>query len=436
MENISYLYGLFLSSAGISTDSRSIVPGSLFFALKGENFDGNKFASKALESGAAYAIVDDPEVQQGKNHILVKDVLYTLQQLAMYHRKQFNIPVFALTGSNGKTTTKELITKVLSVKYNVLSTTGNLNNHIGVPLTILKIDNTIQAAVIEMGASAPGEIMTLAKIAQPTAGLVTNVGKAHLLGFGSFEGVRKTKGELYDYIAQTGGTALYNTDNPITKEMAASRGNLAAIPYGASISGSRILETTPQEPYLRVLMGTGETLNTKIIGSYNIDNILAALAVGELYKCDRLLSIKAIESYIPSNNRSQLVKGENNNLVVDAYNANPTSMKAALENFESMKTSAKGVVLGDMLELGKDSAKEHLEILRMLENMNMDHIFLVGKEFAQAAQGYSYYQKRALITENSLQLKDYLDNHKTKGVTYLIKGSRGIRLERIIESLS
>lgn len=435
MNTIENLYKLFLQSTGVSTDSRSIAPGSIFFGLKGDTFDGNQFALKALEEGAAYAVTEDRSLAGNSQIIITDDTLKTLQQLAAHHRRELGIPVFGLTGSNGKTTTKELITAVLSTKYRVVSTTGNLNNHIGVPLTILKIDKSAQMAVIEMGASGPGEIEMLCSICQPDTGLITNVGKAHLLGFGSFEGVKKTKGELYDYLANNGGTVLYNGMNSHLCEMVALRQVSNKIEYGLKAQGANILPVTAENPFLRIELSSGRVINTNLIGDYNADNVLAALAAGEHAGTDAELSAQAIEAYVPSNNRSQFVKANFNTLIVDAYNANPTSMKAALDNFLKIESSQKGLIIGDMLELGEYSADEHKGVLELIKKMNPGLMFFVGAEFRGAAQGDDYFSQRALFFENSAQLRDYLAENRPESVLFLIKGSRGTRLEKVLEVL-
>lgn len=445
--DIQKLYELFLNSTGVSTDSREIKPGSIFFALKGENFNGNKFAADALKEGAIYAVVDEPSdsVDPSDSHdpsdsrdpriIVTDNVLETIQKLAAHHRRVLGIPVVALTGTNGKTTTKELIAAVLSTKYKVCSTTGNLNNHIGVPLTILKMDSTTSMGVIEMGASGPGEIALLSSIAQPDTGLITNVGKAHLLGFGSFEGVKKTKGELYDYLEKSSGTALYNKDNEHLCGMIAQRANLHTIPYGITVQGAEILETSAANPFLRLKLPGGRIINTHLIGSYNTDNVLAALAVGEFLETDPELSIAAIENYTPSNNRSQLVKGKYNTLIVDAYNANPTSMRASLENFRSMDCESIGLIIGDMLELGADSQKEHKGILDFIKEIDPALLFFVGSEFALAAAGDNYFTSKAHFFKDSYELRTHLERETPRNTTLLVKGSRGTRLERVLEVL-
>lgn len=435
MMKIEELYRLFTQSEGVTTDSRAVRPGCIFFALKGNNFDGNDFAAASVEKGASWSVADRAGVA-GEKIILVENALSTLQQLARYHREQLGIPLFALTGTNGKTTTKELVSAVLSAKYKVASTAGNLNNHIGVPLTLLKMDSTTEMAVVEMGASGPGEIRDLCEIARPDMGLITNVGKAHLLGFGSFEGVKKTKGELYDFLEQNGSTALYNIDNPNLCGMIAQRDKLRKVAYGLNYSGARILPASPEEPFLRIALEDGKVVNTQLVGSYNAENVMAALAAAELTGTERNLAIAAIENYKPSNNRSQMVKGKDNLLIVDAYNANPTSMRAALENFRQMEAANKVVIMGDMLELGADSQKEHKEILDIARGINIRYFFFVGSEFRSAAAGDEFYNTRGNFFEDSLRLKEFLEENPLRGNTILIKGSRGTKLEKALEILS
>ncbi len=432
--NIKDLHKLFIDSAGVSTDSRAVSQGSIFFALKGENFDGNDYALNALKEGAAYAVCDKSTIK-GEKIIAVPDTLTTLQDLARYHREWLGLPVFALTGSNGKTTTKELITLVLSTKYNVVSTTGNLNNHIGVPLTLLKLKEETDIAVIEMGASGPGEIEALCNIALPDMGLITNVGKAHLLGFGSFEGVKRTKGELYDALKRRGGRTLYNIDNPHLQEMISQREGLNITRYGVSAMNVTVEESTLERPYLTLRLPTGRVISTHLIGSYNTDNILAALAVGSLYGTDPELSIKAIESYHPSNNRSQLVPGKSNTLIVDAYNANPTSMRAALENFIQMKFPFKGLIIGDMLELGEDSQQEHRQILDIIAGMGVSLMLFAGTEFKIAAGNDPFFASKALFFNTSSDMREYLLQNTPSNMAILIKGSRGTRLEKVTDIL-
>lgn len=432
---IQELYKIFLESSGVCTDSRAITPDSIFFALKGDNFDGNSFAIAALEAGAKYSIVDDTSLPLHNKLIQTDDVLTALQDLARFHRSSLGIPIVGLTGTNGKTTTKELISTVLSTKYRVTSTQGNLNNHIGVPLTILKMSRETQVGVIEMGASAPGEIATLVSISQPDYGLVTNVGKAHLLGFGSFEGVKAAKGELYDYLLKTGGTAIYNADNPNLCKMVEQRQGIKTVLYGLNYQGCKILHTSSVGPFLRMMLHSGEIINTHLIGTYNSDNILAALATGKLFNTDHADSIRAIENYIPSNNRSQLVQGKLNILIVDAYNANPTSMRAALENFSKMERSETSLIIGDMLELGVESQNEHKAILEIIKDIRTNNLFFVGSEFAAAAQDDQMLMNKAMFFKTSLELREYLLENPVANNTFLIKGSRGTQLERILDVL-
>ena len=432
----------------MTTDTRTLKGGEMFFALKGENFDGNEYALKALELGARYAVVnksaavaasDDPRL------VKVDDTLKTLQDLARWHRSMTFVDgkpltVFALTGTNGKTTTKELIREVLSVKYRVTATEGNLNNSIGVPLTLLRINSETQLAVVEMGASHPGDIKELVEIALPNYGLITNVGKAHLLGFGSFEGVKKTKGELYDYLRRTADKVFINVDNPHLCQMASER-NLQSdperpysllLPYGLDYQGGVVLFSDEKHPFLRILCG-GVLINTNLVGSYNADNVMAAIAVGVHFGVSFEDAVKAIEAYVPSNNRSQMTKTENNTLIVDAYNANPTSMAAALENFSNVSAKCRIAMLGDMLELGEDSAAEHKAVVESALSRTFCKVFFVGKEFgavSSVADGSS-----AMFFNTSDELAEYLRANPVKDATVLIKGSRGTRMEKVLPVL-
>ena len=398
---IPEIYRLFKSCNGVTTDTRTLKGGEMFFALKGENFDGNEYALKALEAGAAYAVVNaSAEVAAVEDPRLVKveDTLKTLQELARWHRSMTFVDgkpltVIALTGTNGKTTTKELLRQVLSVKYNVTATKGNLNNSIGVPLTLLKINSETQIAVVEMGASHPGDIKELVDIALPNYGLITNVGKAHLLGFGSFEGVKATKGELYDYLRRTSDKVFLNVDNPHLCQMASER-NLQSdperpyslvLPYGLSLYGGQVLPSDAEHPFLRIAI-RDIVLSTQLVGSYNADNVMAAIAVGEQFGVSFEDAVKAVEAYLPSNNRSQMTRTEKNVLIVDAYNANPTSMDAALNNFASVVAERKVAMLGDMLELGEESVAEHVTVVRKAVEAGLDAVFFVGGEFAKAVE--------------------------------------------------
>lgn len=437
------LWESFNRSTGVCTDSRKVAPGNLFFALRGDSFDGNLFAQSALEQGAICAVVNDeapygwgaetipPEV---KAAILpVPDPLKALQLLACRHRSQFNIPVIALTGTNGKTTTKELIREVLAKKYNVSATEGNLNNSIGVPLTLFNLSAETEIAVIEMGASHPGDIKELVEIALPTYGLITNVGKAHLLGFGSFDGVKKTKGELYDYLQRTADRAFYNIDNPYLREMISLRPDLNTIPYGLNYQGGEVLPVTESDPFLRLEI-EGRVISTHLVGSYNADNVMTALAVGRHFGVSLEDAAAAISSYFPTNNRSELRKTANNLLVIDAYNANPTSMKASLENFEETAFPNKMLILGDMRELGMDSAKEHREIIELIKSMHVVQTILVGDEFG-ALKSENHNDMRTLFFHSSEELKSYLKENPLKGYTLLIKGSNGIKLQSVVDWL-
>lgn len=455
---IPELYNIYKECGSVATDTRTLKGGELFFALKGENFDGNSYAVDALKAGARYAVVDGdsdvarnafaglPDAETASRIIPVENTLKTLQELARWHRSMTFVngrplTVIALTGTNGKTTTKELIREVLSVRYKVTATEGNLNNSIGVPLTLLKIDSSTRIAVVEMGASHPGDIKELVDIALPDYGLITNVGKAHLLGFGSFEGVMQTKGELYDYLRRTSDKVFINADNPHLCAMAAER-NLHSdpernhsllIPYGLEYQGGTVLPASDESPFLRIsLPESSEIISTNLIGSYNADNVMAAIAVGKHFGISTEDAVKAVSGYVPSNSRSQMTRTERNTLIVDAYNANPTSMSAALENFSRIAAAHKAVMLGDMLELGDDSAAEHKAVLSMVAAGGYEKVFLVGNEFGKAVEdadcGYLWFG-------TSAELAGYLSEHPLDAFTILVKGSRGTRMEKAIPEL-
>lgn len=445
------LYDLFRNSSGVSTDSRRIWSGALFFALKGDNFNGNVYAAAALEAGAAYAVVDDMEVYRsnlsryGERLVPVENTLVALQQLAKYNRLKHRLPVIAITGTNGKTTTKELVNAVLSAKYRTVCTEGNLNNHIGVPLTLLKIDDTTDVAVVEMGASAPGEIAALAELVCPSFGLITNVGRGHLLGFGTFEGVKKTKAELYANLERHKKIAFVNIDNPDLMEMLGHYPSLHIVPYGVRNNGVRIVPAG-ESPFLKLFYpapdagsavnGSYIAIQTRLIGSYNADNVLAALSVALYFDIPVAKAVTAIEEYTPSNNRSQLKKTERNTVVIDAYNANPASMKAAIENFAELPFPDKNLILGDMLELGADSLKEHEKILSLALATEAENVYLVGGEFKKACNAaLQTKDKRIHLFENSQILREYLEMTRPQGKCFLIKGSHGIRLENLPEVL-
>ena len=443
---VSELYKIFKSCVGVTTDSRTLKGGELFFALKGDNFDGNEYAFKALEAGAAYAVVnaEAPAIQGSDDPRLIKveDTLKTLQELSRWHRCMTFVDgkpltVIALTGTNGKTTTKELIREVLTTKYNVTATEGNLNNSIGVPLTLLKIDSQTQLAVVEMGASHPGDIKELVDIALPNYGLITNVGKAHLLGFGSFEGVKKTKGELYDYLRRTADKVFLNVDNPHLCAMASER-NLQhdperpyslIIPYGLEYQQAKVLPSSPSEPFLRIELD-GRVVRTNLVGSYNADNVMAAICVGRQFGVSVENSVAAIEAYVPSNNRSQMTRTSRNTLIIDAYNANPTSMAAALDNFASVQADCRIAMLGDMLELGEDSVAEHVAVVRKALECGLQKICLVGGEFGKALQEVSAENIEHFMTSDDLSV--WLEKSGIEGAVVLVKGSRGTLMEKIV----
>ncbi len=432
------LYNIFLQHPIITTDSRNCPANSIFFALKGENFNANTFALSALEKGCAFAVVDDKEFAVDDRFILVDNVLETLQQLAHFHRKQTNIPVLGITGTNGKTTTKELITAVLKEKFKVLSTQGNLNNHIGVPLTLLQLLPEHQLAIIEMGANHPGEIDQLCQIAAPDYGLITNVGKAHLEGFGSFEGVMRTKGELYNYVFRHGKNIFIDKNNNFLREMAANAGfskNERIVEYGLNVPGrepaaisGEILENSV---FLKMKCHTPEgsfMIETRLIGSYNAENILAAVAVGFFFGVENSAIQRGIENYNPQNNRSQLTVTQKNKLIVDAYNANPSSMSAAIQNFAQMEGEPKALIIGDMLELGEQSEEEHRNIIRLLQQKGFKNVLLVGPQFQKVNDNYLSFQ-------NVEELIKYLESSPLEGQNILLKGSRGIHLEKVLPFL-
>jgi UDP-N-acetylmuramoyl-tripeptide--D-alanyl-D-alanine ligase len=429
MENMEELYRLYLSSKGICTDSRKLEVGQLFFALRGENFDGNDFAEIALENGAIAVVIDDPEKIALRNFYYVPDALTTLQQLAQFHRKHFQIPVIAITGSNGKTTTKELISSVLSGKYRIKATSGNLNNHIGVPLTLLSIQADTEFAIIEMGANHLGEITFLCEIVQPDYGLITNIGKAHLEGFGNLEGVIRAKTELYKFLALSNGLAFVNGKDEL---LLTKSSNLRRILYNSDSSAVKgdIVDTTG---YLKVslrILNRDYLLHTQLVGAYNLPNILAAACIGNYFGVEDDKICEAIKNYRPSNFRSQFIKTQHNKLVMDAYNANPSSMEAAITNFVSRFESPKAAILGEMLELGLESKKEHQAIVDKIASANIQKLFFVGKNFSDIAL-----PPTAMHFENATLLKDYLRKEPLQQYFILIKGSRGNKLETLLDVL-
>lgn len=426
---MTQLYSLFLESGTITTDSRDCPKGSIFFALKGESFNGNAYAESALEKGCAYAVIDEPEYAKDERFIVVPDVLTALQQLANEHRKALGTPIIGVTGTNGKTTTKELIATVLAKKYNVLYTQGNFNNHIGVPKTLLRLTKEHEIAVIEMGANHPGEIKTLVNIVEPNAGIITNVGKAHLEGFGSFEGVIKTKGELYDFLRNIPEAKVFiDADN---EHLAKIAEGLSLIKYGVNSTAGDVAvkgEIIDCAPFLRFRWGNGNVIESHLIGAYNIYNMLAAATIGLHYGVTAEQVNEALSGYIPSNNRSQLTITDKNKLIVDTYNANPTSMAAALQNYCLMDVSPKMAILGDMRELGATSVEEHQKVVDFLVEKGIKDVWLVGAEFGKTTNPF-----RCFPDVNAV--KEELAKQAITGKYILIKGSNGIRLFELPELL-
>jgi len=429
---IEQLYQIYLKHPVISTDTRKIMPGSIFFALKGDKFDANTFADQAIAAGAAYAVIDNAAYQISDKHILVDDVLTTLQNLARYHRSQLNIPVIGLTGSNGKTTTKELINSVLGQHFKTYATIGNLNNHIGVPLTLLAIKKDVEAAIIEMGANHQKEIELLSSICQPTHGLITNVGRAHLEGFGGREGVKKGKGELFDYLKASGGTAFVNADSEALPGMVKERGMTDVIYYGTNESNTVSGALLENAPFLKLQWklhgGQYHTVQSQLTGAYNLDNILAAVCIGHYFKLSVSEIKRGIESYAPTNNRSQIVKTKTNTLICDYYNANPSSMLVAIENMAQLDFPHKVLILGDMFELGDDGPAEHATVIDKAMSIPADQHIFIGEQFFQ--------QKGTTNATFYHTADDAIAALKAQPVTnaaVLIKGSRGMALERLTE---
>lgn len=422
--SIIELYEIFKQNPIITTDSRNCPKNSIFFALKGERFNGNLFAKETINKGCSYAIVDEKDVADGEKIFYVENVLKTLQSLANYHRKVLNTPIIGITGTNGKTTTKELIASVLKKKYNTLYTQGNLNNHIGVPLTLLRLNKEHEMAIVEMGANHPGEIKTLVEIVEPNYGIITNVGKAHIEGFGSFENVIKTKCELFDFIKSNNGAVFVNRTNEILFPKTTEIKNV--IEYG---EGSKYYTNIVNNNPFLVLNWDGLTIKSNLIGNYNSENILASIAIGSYFGVEKNEIINAIENYIPQNNRSQYQETLKNKLIIDAYNANPTSMNASLDNFIQIKEKNKMVILGDMKELGEISEIEHQKIIDKLENSDIKQIIIVGSEFEKTKSNL------AIKFCNVEELNNYLDNEILKNNLILIKGSNSMKLIECINHL-
>lgn len=429
---IENLYTIYKQHPVISTDTRNIIKDSLFFALKGGNFNGNEFADQALANGAAYVIIDEEYFKKGDNYILVDDVLTAMQDLATYHRSQLKIPVIGITGTNGKTTSKELLYAVLAEHYKAFATKGNLNNHIGVPLSLLSIDDSYEIAIIEMGANHVGEIAFLSNIAQPTHGLITNVGKAHLEGFGSFEGVKKTKGELYDYLQDHNGTLFLQGDNLFLVEMAGQRRIENVVRYGFSDANDIIGKLIIANPYLSISWRERDNevfheVNTNLTGSYNTENFLAAIAVGLHFDVTAEEINRGIQGYVPQNNRSQITKTERNTIVADFYNANASSMAAALDNMHVLSVDRKIVILGDMFEMGDEAFVEHKHIIDKAVGFSFQRLIFVGNEF------YKQKSDVAEFYETTEEAKAAVSSIQDSFV--LLKASRGMAFENLLSVL-
>ncbi len=423
---IAALYNLFLQYPSIQTDTRKLKQGDLFFALKGDNFNGNLFAKQALQRGAAYAIIDEVVDFEDERLVATTDVLKTLQELAKYHRQQFTIPFLAITGSNGKTTTKELVNEVLATTYKTCTTKGNLNNHIGIPLTILSVQKDAEIAVIEMGANHQKEIEDYCTYTLPTHGIITNCGKAHLEGFGGVEGVKKGKGELFEYLRKNNGTAFIMNDYDYLVEMSKgiptikTYGTADAAIVGVADSNKQLLEVT-------MVKGISvQQIHTNLVGAYNLPNVLVAVAVGKYFNVPDNQIKMALENYIPSNSRSQLMEKDSNKIILDAYNANPTSMKAAIENIAAMHNSTKILLLGGMMELGTESLEEHNAIVNLINQYQWKAVVLVGGDFKKITHPYIYF-------DNATGAKEWLQQQHFENSVLLIKGSRSMQMEKVLD---
>jgi UDP-N-acetylmuramoyl-tripeptide--D-alanyl-D-alanine ligase len=426
--DIKNLYNKFKESGKISTDTRKITRGSVFFSLRGEKYDANEFASAAIENGAAYAVVDDPKWMKGDRFILVDNALEALQQLARYHRDQLKIPVLALTGSNGKTTSKELLRAVLSKKYKVLATQGNLNNHIGVPLTVLSIDSSTEIAVIEMGANHVGEIAKLCEIANPTHGFITNIGKAHIGTFGGFENIIRGKSELYQHLISADGIVWINSKNPILANMS----KRFKTPYLYPGKGDYYhCEIISADPFIKIMTEEGIEIQTQLIGEYNFENVAVALCIGKFFQVNTQDAKQAIESYTPDNMRSQVIRKGTNTIILDAYNANPSSMEVAISSLGKMKAGKKVAILGDMYELENDSEAEHKKIAEWIAINSIDETLLCGELIKSAVQ--AGLPVKHFATKDDLV--DYLKAHPIHDAAILVKASRGMALESVIDYL-
>jgi len=433
MNSLDSLYQLYLNHPVISTDTRNITKGAIFFALRGDNFDANAFAEKALASGAAYAVIDNVDYKTSDQYLLVPDVLTALQDLARHHRSRLSIPVIGLTGTNGKTTTKELINAVLTEGYKTFATKGNLNNHIGVPLSILSITKKTEIAVIEMGANHQKEIEFLCGIAQPTHGLITNVGMAHLEGFGGFEGVKKGKAELYAYLKKHHGFAFIHRNNPYLLEMSAAAGLAKIVYYGTESTDFIYGNLLEADPFIELAWSNtagSYTAEVNLTGSYNFENVLAAICMGCFFELSAEQINKGLSSYQPKNNRSQITKTELNTVICDFYNANPSSMSAALKNMALLSAVHKTVIIGDMFELGDESAVQHNLIATEADALDADVLILIGKHFYAIRNNH-----KGLFFNTPAEAEDYLKENRVRDSLILLKGSRGMALEKLLPSL-
>ena len=426
MKTLDKIYQYYSEKYLVSTDSRKIEKGCVFVALKGEHFDGNDFAYQVAEENvAACVIADRKDLPHHERLFIVEDSLTTLQELAKLHREKCNIPIIGITGTNGKTTTKELVASVLSKKFKLIYTQGNFNNHLGLPLTILRIKPDTEMAVVEMGANHQNEIAHLCTIAKPDFGIITNIGKAHLEGFGSFEGVVKTKNELYDFIRNKKGRLFVNHDNELLMNLSK---NIDSQTYGKDNNANIKADVISSNPYLHIKWDDSE-IKTNLVGDYNFENVMAAISVGQYFNVEKELIIEALENYTPTNNRSQFIKSDKNEIVMDAYNANPVSMSHAIKNFRNISSENALLILGDMRELGNDSEKEHITIINLINELHFDNVMLVGQEFKKASDN------KFLSFINVDDLINYINQNKISGKKILIKGSNSIHLEKIINIL-
>lgn len=425
---INQLHELFLKSNGVSTDTRKIETDTIFFALKGKNFNANSFAQKAIDLGAKYSVIDKDSLKKNDKFILVEDVLETLQQLANFHRKYLKIPILAITGSNGKTTSKELINSVLSKQFRTSATKGNLNNHIGVPLTLLKMDHSIDFGIVELGANHLEEIKELCKIAEPNYGYITNFGKAHLEGFGSIQGVIKGKSELYDYLISTNGLIFINADD--SKQLKQIKDYNNIFKFSKSKNSDLEISMQSKTPFVKINF-LDQEIQSQLIGVYNFSNIAAAISIGHYFELDFLKIKKGIESYQSKNNRSQIIKQKSNTIILDAYNANPTSMNAALDNFSLMKGDNKIVILGDMFELGDESFNEHKAVIDLVNSLNFSFTYYVGQHFIK----HKFLSESVFFFDSTDVLKRHFKSLSISNSVILVKGSRGMSLEVLLKYL-